>query len=75
MFKGSDKPASAEDLDKDMDKCILQYMLLDHFCTTYINLIYVDWIDAGKGENIVAALDREMDEYQKAAKTAEKPAV
>jgi hypothetical protein len=30
----------------------------------------IDWIKAGKGEHITAALDKEMDDYQMAAKTA-----
>jgi hypothetical protein len=38
----------------------------------FIIIECIDWQDAGKGDVVLAALDKEMDDYQKAAKA--KPA-
>ena len=59
------KPASAGDLDMDMDKCNSEII------RCYSVYGYVDWFEAGKGPDPVkAALDREMDSYHQAKNAA-----
>lgn len=65
------KPANAQDLDRDMDECnsfcLLVYSYIHHLILNF-ECVFIDWIKGGKEVNVLAALDKEMDDYRSAAK-------